>query len=448
MSDDKSIGSDSWGNRHIFQVKGNALREEEGFNGELDTHSRLRKEIEPWLTSLFQSEHLSLLIGAGLSYAVTPDAQRNDLMSRKAFVSADAYKELLEKAARKSAEVAGRGNAPNIEDRIRVANEFIRGMEMYVASGAHGTQKLGKQLDKLKKEFLNHLKEFTNGVLKIEQSVVSRQSVEDGWDSSSGRLTNFLMSFAGRSATKDRLNIFTTNYDRLIEYGAELAGIRLLDRFVGTVNPVFRSSRVEVDMHYDPPGIRGEPRYLEGVVRFTKLHGSLDWVMRNGTVRRIALPYGADSIEEYREQDDTVLIYPNAGKDRETAEYPYVELFRDFAAAICRPNTTLVIYGYSFGDSHINRVIKDMLTIPSSHLVILSYDDSGGRIKQFYDSIQRKTQVSLLIGKHFAGLEPLVNHYLPKPSIDRTTIRMVELQKARGLLSAEPKQDGSSGEES
>ena len=71
------------------------------------------------------------------------------------------------------------------------------------------------------------------------------------------------------------------------------------------------------------------------------------------------------------------MIYPNAGKDRETAEYPYVELFRDLAAAICRPNATLVLYGYGFGDDHINRIIRDMLTIPSTHLVIIIFSDEG-----------------------------------------------------------------------
>ena len=30
----------------------------------------LRQRIEPWLTSLFQSEHLSLLAGSGLTHAV------------------------------------------------------------------------------------------------------------------------------------------------------------------------------------------------------------------------------------------------------------------------------------------------------------------------------------------------------------------------------------------
>ncbi len=73
------------------------------------------------------------------------------------------------------------------------------------------------------------------------------------------------MSFASRVGTRERLEIFTTNYDRLIEAGSELAGLRLLDRFVGCLTPpIFRSSRLNIDMHYNPPGIRGEPRYLEG----------------------------------------------------------------------------------------------------------------------------------------------------------------------------------------
>ncbi len=40
---------------------------------------KLRERIEPWLTSLFQSEHLSLLIGSGLTRAVGDLAACNDL---------------------------------------------------------------------------------------------------------------------------------------------------------------------------------------------------------------------------------------------------------------------------------------------------------------------------------------------------------------------------------
>ena len=122
---------------------------------------------------------------------------------------------------------------------------------------------------------------------------------------------------------------------------------------------------------------------------------------------------------------------PNSSKDRETAEYPYVELFRDFAAALCRPNSTLVTYGYSFGDEHINRVIKDMLTIPSTHLIVIAYGDSMGRIMRSYYEWGRANQISLIIGADVANIDSLVNYYLPKPAIDRATIRMAELLRQR-----------------
>ena len=99
--------------------------------------------------------------------------------------------------------------------------------------------------------------------------------------------------------------------------------------------------------------------------------------------------------------------------------------------------TTLVLYGYGFGDEHINRVIKDMLTIPSSHLVIISYSDEGDRIKRFYEEAKRPAQISLMIGEHFGDLKTIVDGYLPKPAIDRATFRMVELLKSRGLIADE-----------
>ena len=416
----------TWKGINIYKIREQRLPQIEG---EPDV-DKLRQKIEPWLTALFQSEHLSLLVGAGISSAThklatgTPGVG----MSQVPF---SIYKDQIAIASEESAKRSGRGTA-NIEDQIRVANELINGLEVYTNSNVYGSGKITKELKKFKLELHEGLASFAKSILESERNIVQKEAVD-----AAECLMNFLISFASRSATRERLNLFTTNYDRVIEYGAELAGIRLIDRFVGSINPVFRSSRLEVDMHYNPPGIRGEPRYLEGVVQFTKLHGSLDWVMRNDTVRRIALPYGAESIDKYSNEDDTLMIYPNAAKDRETSEYPYVELFRDFAASVCRPNSTLVLYGYSFGDQHINRVIEDMLTIPSAHLVIISWSDIGDRIKNFYERLMRPAQISLLIGDHFGDLEVLVKHYLPKPAIDRTTVRMAELLKSRGMATTE-----------
>jgi hypothetical protein len=251
-------------------------------------------------------------------------------------------------------------------------------------------------------------------------------------------LIAFLMSFASRTGSRDRVNIFTTNYDRLIEEAADLAGLHLLDRFIGKLAPVFRASRLNIDLHYNPPGIRGEPRYLEGVARFAKLHGSLDWIQSREFIRKIGLPFGADKVEPYLNAPGLkgtsalqMMIYPNSAKDVETSSYPYVELFRDFAAATCRPNSTIITFGYGFGDDHINRVLRDMLTIPSTHLVIIAYGDPLGRIFDFYSNSAHHDQLSLLIGPDIASIDKLTENYLPKSAIDFATSRMGQILQSR-----------------
>jgi len=397
-------------------------------------NSDLRGGIEPWLTSLFQSEHLSLLMGAGLSIAIEHIAtgKPNNAMSKPTL--AIDFSEQIENSARIIAKKNNRGEA-NIEDYVRVINELLRGLKILGYDAADDTNEK-KSYDTLNATLENIIQKFAESISEIENSIASAsyEKRHEAFD----YLVSFLMSFASRIGTRERLCVFTTNYDRLIEAGSEIAGIHLLDRFVGTLAPIFRSSRLEIDMHYNPPGIRGEPRYLEGVARFTKLHGSIDWINTDTDIRRIGLPFGSKNLTNFLNAPGItgadakqLMIYPNAAKDRETAEYPYVELFRDFAAALCRPNSTLVTYGYGFGDEHINRVIRDMLTIPSTHLVIISYDDVDGRIMKGFEEFGHKTQISLIIGKGVADIKTLVNYFLPKPSIDRASIRMNELLKQR-----------------
>lgn len=387
-------------------------------------HRQLRSRIEPWLTALFQSEHLSLLAGSGLMHAVHYIAADGPATGMDK-ISFTIQNDKINAAAKTSSEAVNRKEG-NIEDQLRVANELLRGLEILQAP----------QSEKLKKELESGMQSFAESILQSEAGIANAE--EEKREQAFNTLVTFLMSFASRTGVRDRLNIFTTNYDRLIEAGAELAGIHLMDRFLGNLMPVFRSSRLDLDMHYSTPGIRGEPRYLEGVARFTKLHGSVDWLQSNRDIRRMGLPFGAANITPFLHASGStastahkLMIYPNAAKDQETANYPYVELFRDLAAAICQPNSTLVTYGYSFGDEHINRVIRDMLTIPSTHLVIISRDDAMGRIMGMYESLGRSSQVSLLIGPALADITNLTKYYLPKSAIDKTTSRMSELLKQR-----------------
>jgi hypothetical protein len=380
-----------------------------------------RKHIEPWLSAVFQSEHLNLLLGNGLTTAV--GIQAGSLAtSMDKVVFGTAFDDAINAHATKAAKAMGRGNA-NIEDQFRTALALLDGLRVLQHTDLPA---LHDSLDTKLHAFLASILETERGIAKCTDADRQEKAV--------GSLQSFLLSFASRTASRERLHIFTTNYDRMIEYGCDLAGIRIIDRFVGTLNPVFRSSRVEVDLHYNPPGIRGEPRFMEGVVRLTKLHGSLDWHLDPTTrqIRRKGIPFGApaDHTDVPLKPLDTVMIYPNPAKDLETTAYPYAELFRDFAAAICRPNSVLVSYGYGFGDDHVNRVLLDMLTIPSTHLVIIGFEVND-RVASFHARADREAQVSLLVGPHFGSLENLVDHYLPKPALDYITGRLTDLMKRR-----------------
>jgi hypothetical protein len=379
-----------------------------------------RKRIEPWLSAVFQAEHLNLLLGSGFTAAIghMAGAVATDMAKVKFGTVHDAA---IDVHAEAGAKVMNRGPA-NIEDQFRSALALLDGLAVIDAAEAA----------KLKTAIDTQLSSFLSSLLKTEGGIATGKD-RPSCEKAQAALQSFLLSFASRATSRERLHIFTTNYERLIEHGCDLAGLRIIDRFVGALNPIFRASRAEVDVHYNPPGIRGEPRFLEGVIRLTKLHGSLDWFFDKDErrIHRKGIPFGASAghTDLPKNPVDTVMIYPNAAKDVETTQYPYAELFRDFAAAVCRPNAVIVTYGYGFGDDHVNRVLLDMLTIPSTHLVIIAF---GAEVRlKIFCAKTRDAQVSLLIGSHFAGLGTLIENYLPKPALDYITGRMTELMKHR-----------------
>lgn len=386
-----------------------------------------RQKIEPWLSAIFQSEHFSVLIGSGLSNAIAYMSKITPQGMARLVLDGTDYKDKVKTHAEKSASAMERGEA-NLEDDFRIALELLRGYQIMDNSNVNA----------LRNELDTKLNSFIKAVLATERAFKNQLNSTDAEKQNAaidafGYLQAFLLSFSSRAASRERLNIFTTNYDRFLEYGCDEVGVILLDRFKGKLQPIFRNTRLELDYHYNPPGIRGEPRYVEGVARITKLHGSIDWNFKEyGKIIRALLPFGAsDSHPDIPEKaTEHVVIYPNSAKDIETAYYPYSELFRDFSTAICRPNSAIVTYGYGFGDSHINRIIADMFTIPSTHLVIVAFGDPGNRIQRFLKD-KNDAQYTLMLGSHFGDLQQLVDNYLPKSAIDRLTIKMKDLISKR-----------------
>ena len=409
-----------WKEKHILFIS----NEKKDITDKLISENKeLREKIEPWLTAVFQSEHLSLLLGTGLTTGICEKAEiESQAMQRIEFTinnpnHPDLFKKYILDYANKSAIELSRGKA-NFEDDLRTAIELFKGLLI----------ECNKDAELLKNSINENMKLLVKNLLKNE--ILLNEAGKMG-HYSFNILKKFLISFSSRTATRDRLHIFTTNYDRFIEYALDSAGIYILDRFVGKINPIMRMNKMELDYHYNPPGIRGEPRYVEGVVRYTKLHGSLDWRIKNNEIYKFPLPFGQGiSDSELDNPYETCVIYPNSSKGVDTAYFPYSELFRDLSSAICRPNSVLVTYGYGFGDSHINNIISDMLTIPSTHLVIISYDLADGRIQKFVENCN-SSQLTLLLGKHFGDIEKLTEYYLPKSAIDRISDREQQILEKR-----------------
>ncbi|PNG84295.1 hypothetical protein [Pseudomonas putida] len=110
-----------------FAADGDTLKLQAGLeaswlSGDTFGHKELRSRIEPWLTSLFQSEHLSLLAGSGLTHAVHYLAAGKGAAGMGALTLSNHQTE-INQAAEKAAESAGRKKG-NLEDQLRVADDW------------------------------------------------------------------------------------------------------------------------------------------------------------------------------------------------------------------------------------------------------------------------------------------------------------------------------------
>lgn len=149
------------------------------------------------------------------------------------------------------------------------------------------------------------------------------------------------------------IEIFTTNYDYLLEFALEYKRIPYYDGFTGSFKPFFNSDSVE-DMNF-----------LPGQTKLWKIHGSLGWQFDE--VSRNVLRRGTEG--------DELLIYPSTLKYTDSKKQPYTSLGDRLTNFLKQPDSILIVCGYSFGDEHINeRITTALRSNISSHVYVLFYD--------------------------------------------------------------------------
>ena len=162
--------------------------------------------------------------------------------------------------------------------------------------------------------------------------------------------------FAAWIGRIDRVNpveVFTPNYDLLLEESFEQYTVPYFDGFVGAREPFFDLVAMEQD---EMPS-----RWA----RLWKLHGSINWIKRsNESV------YRAHPVEKGKQ----LLIYPSHLKYEQSRRMPYLAMIDRLRAFFRDTNSVLVTCGYSFVDDHLNEVLIDGLRgNRSAHCFALMY---------------------------------------------------------------------------
>jgi len=174
-------------------------------------------------------------------------------------------------------------------------------------------------------------------------------------------------AWATRADYHDPLELFTVNYDLLIETALEEIGALWFDGFVGSLQAPFR-----VDLVEDLEG--NDDALPPSFVRLWKLHGSLNWAWRQD-------PTGIVRLGEPAPDGEAAAIYPADTKYEESRRVPFVVLMDRFRRALYEPETLLLISGYAFGDQHLDELIFDAaLRCPRSEFIVFCHSKIPDRV--------------------------------------------------------------------
>lgn len=328
----------------------------------MDYHQDPQKQVG-FLQQCFSSNKkpLGLFLGAGCPMGIRLGGEKNpplipDIAGLTEAVCSSLEKTdecgLLLKTVEDQFEKDGRKD-PNVEDmlshvrslRAVAGNDTVRGLS-------------AKNLDQLDQKICQIIYELVD------------KSLPNG-DSPYHRVASWVDGIE-RDAP---VEIFTTNYDLLMEQALEDRRVPYFDGFAGVCKPFFDLRAMEEDAL--------PPRWA----RLWKLHGSINWYQaeKGGVIRGATTETGLRRV-----------IHPSHLKYEESRRMPYLAMIDRLRAFLKKPTATLVLCGYSFRDEHLNEVIVQGL---QSTQTAIAFALLFGKIGEYPDAVNlavRRPNLSLL----------------------------------------------------
>ena len=224
------------------------------------------------------------------------------------------------------------------------------------------------------------IKDIDRWIPSLKRNIVEK--ISDDWKPSCYHV-RFFSRLGKPHGYRD---IFSLNYDTVIEASLDYICILYIDGFQGTNLGWFDAEIFEDN---------------SAKFRIFKLHGSINWI-RDETerVRR------TNSIGS-----EPVVVYPSERKYIETQFGVYETLMSRFRSNLRTPkqNTYLITLGYSFNDDHINEAIHDSINAPDSFLTVIAFigpeQDLRKQVCRIQDFATRcDSRFNAFIGKSSEGL--------------------------------------------
>jgi hypothetical protein len=280
------------------------------------------REVSQLLQCLLQDKKpLGFLLGAGCPFSVMDESNNPLVPDIKGLTEAvknkvcqgsctESWKEICSQLEEDTDE------EPNIEDILT----RVRGLRDYAGSGeVRGLKK--KELDELENRICAEIIECVRKELLDKSSPFHNLAI---W-----------IRAIDRSYP---IEIFTTNYDLLIEQSLEDLQVPFFDGFVGAHKPFFDPHSIEIETL--------PPRWA----RLWKIHGSINW--KSGIIDGNFRVWRSDI-----EKGGQVVIHPSHLKYEQSRKMPYLAMMDRLRKFLGTPSSALIIVGYSFGDQHLNELI-------------------------------------------------------------------------------------------
>lgn len=196
--------------------------------------------------------------------------------------------------------------------------------------------------------------ELTKRIIKATWALINSEDTQVFHDSLQNNSIFPLSRLLGHMLKSNltKINIVTTNYDRLAEYACDQEGIH---HYTGFTHGFFRQLAL-------PTEITSARR-----VNIWKVHGSLDW-FQSPMGDTVALTNISVIPENYEPQ----IVTPGTQKYQRTHLEPYRSIIYNADQAITAANSYLCI-GYGFNDEHIQPKLMMKCQRQNSPITIITY---------------------------------------------------------------------------